>query len=347
MILKRKDTHGKIRYGVRVYKDGGTHWLGTFGKLGEARAAERDALASKQETGVTCGTFARNWLSQDCPRTSGRQLKSETVKEYHYRLKRFIEEFEKASLADVQRSEAFDWALSNRHDVPFVAALFSHAHDLGLIAANPFAALGLSKGKGRKHDHPLTKAQVYELADAVYEVENPSPQWKLYAPTFRAFILFQAFTAMRPGEAFELRWSDIKGDRITVERRRGKFGTVDLPKSNKPRDIVFPPPAREALQTFPRGIDYVFRGVQGQPIKRGSLFRYFKKTREAAGMSHIVPYHLRHFCGWYLYVEMDLPARVVAEQLGHDDGGALVQKLYGHGNVGALEQLEEAWANVG
>lgn len=34
-------------------------------------------------------------------------------------------------------------------------------------------------------------------------------------------------------------------------------------------------------------------------------------------------------------------------QLGHRDGGRLVESLYGHGEVGALEYLEEAWRDVG
>jgi hypothetical protein len=54
-------------------------------------------------------------------------------------------------------------------------------------------------------------------------------------------------------------------------------------------------------------------------------------------------YDLRHFCGHHLYVRMGLPARVVAVQLGHNDGGRLVEQLYGHGDVGALDELRTAW----
>ena len=41
-------------------------------------------------------------------------------------------------------------------------------------------------------------------------------------------------------------------------------------------------------------------------------------------------YELRHFCGSYLFNNLELPAEAVAQQLGHTDGGALVRKLYGH-----------------
>ena len=38
----------------------------------------------------------------------------------------------------------------------------------------------------------------------------------------------------------------------------------------------------------------------------------------------------RHFCGSYLFNNLELPAEAVAQQLGHTDGGALVMKLDGH-----------------
>jgi hypothetical protein len=39
-------------------------------------------------------------------------------------------------------------------------------------------------------------------------------------------------------------------------------------------------------------------------------------------------YELRHFCGAWLFNDLELPAQDVAHQ--HTDGGALVQRLYGH-----------------
>jgi integrase len=43
-------------------------------------------------------------------------------------------------------------------------------------------------------------------------------------------------------------------------------------------------------------------------------------------------YELRHFCGAWLFNDLELPAQDVAHQLGHEDGGGLVQRLYGHPN---------------
>ncbi len=47
-----------------------------------------------------------------------------------------------------------------------------------------------------------------------------------------------------------------------------------------------------------------------------------------------------------MYVTMGLPARIVAVQLAHASP-RLVEELYGHGDVGALEEIDRAiGANV-
>jgi integrase len=56
-------------------------------------------------------------------------------------------------------------------------------------------------------------------------------------------------------------------------------------------------------------------------------------------------YELRHFCGSWLFNDLELPAQDVAYQLGHTDGGALVQRLYGHPSERlARERIKRATA---
>jgi hypothetical protein len=57
------------------------------------------------------------------------------------------------------------------------------------------------------------------------------------------------------------------------------------------------------------------------------------------------PHELRHFAGHHLYVTMGQPSRVVRAQLG--DTPRMIEDLYGHGDVGALEEIDRAiGANV-
>jgi integrase len=58
-------------------------------------------------------------------------------------------------------------------------------------------------------------------------------------------------------------------------------------------------------------------------------------------------YELRHACATLL-MERGLAPHVVANQLGHTDGGALVQRLYGHPSErGMREQVRLAFAEWG
>jgi hypothetical protein len=39
---------------------------------------------------------------------------------------------------------------------------------------------------------------------------------------------------------------------------------------------------------------------------------------------------MRHYFGWYAWNVLELDARDIALHFGHQDGGELVRKLYGH-----------------
>ena len=54
----------------------------------------------------------------------------------------------------------------------------------------------------------------------------------------------------------------------------------------------------------------------------------------------------RHFAGWYMVNELEMPSEDVAIALGHQDGGNLVRRLYGHRDKGrALDRIVDAYAN--
>jgi hypothetical protein len=47
-----------------------------------------------------------------------------------------------------------------------------------------------------------------------------------------------------------------------------------------------------------------------------------------------------------MYVELGMHERLVAVQLGHTDGGKLVRELYGHGDHGALDEIDRYFAST-
>jgi integrase len=216
--------------------------------------------------------------------------------------------------------------------------MFSDARRAGLIERNPFLGLGLSTGPGRKNIEVLRVGQVFELADIAAATWSSDG----YGLVWRAVVLWQAFVGTRPAEAYGLVRADLDvGEaEVDVRRQRTPFTPRDatpdelpLPKNGKTRRIVIPPPALEAIQALPRPIDPnapLFATRRGRPLSGQVQHYYWHPIRCAFGNASLDLYELRHFCASYMLNDLDLHAEDVAAQLGHTDGGVLVQRLYGH-----------------
>ncbi|HTB49738.1 MAG TPA: hypothetical protein VK701_02050 [Solirubrobacteraceae bacterium] len=97
---------------------------------------------------------------------------------------------------------------------------------------------------------------------------------------------------------------------------------------------------------MPRGSDaMVFRGKKGGVLTGRTPHYYWHPVRCRFGRPSMDFYELRHFCGSWLFNDLELLAQDVAHQLGHTDGGALVQRLYGHPSERlARERIKRATA---
>jgi hypothetical protein len=214
--------------------------------------------------------------------------------------------------------------------------MFSDARRAGLIERNPFLGLGLSTGPGRKNIKMLTLGQVLKLADAAAATWGKDG----YGQVWRALVLWQAFVGTRRAEAYGLVRGDldIAAADVDIWRQRTPYTPRDaaldelpLPKNGQPRRIVIPPPALDAIQALPRPIDLeapLFGTRRGRPLSGQVQHYYWHPVRSAFGNASLDLYELRHFCASYMLNDLDLHAEDVAAQLGHTDGGVLVQRLY-------------------
>jgi integrase len=218
---------------------------------------------------------------------------------------------------------------------------FSDAINDGLHPGpNPFAGLRLEQPRGRKDLDALTEVEVHRLADCAFAVHGS------YGQTFRAMILFAAYVGLRPGELFAFERGDLDGDLVRIRRSLDGTGQVKLPKNNKERIVILPPPAREALREMPARADvpWVFTSPRGRRFSQGSLTYCWRPVRAAFGRPEMDFYELRHFCATHL-LELGVSHADVAVQLGHRDGGRLVMSTYGHpSEEGARERLKRAYA---
>jgi hypothetical protein len=88
-------------------------------------------------------------------------------------------------------------------------------------------------------------------------------------------------------------------------------------------------PAKAAAQAD-RSARPAVRHASRVPLSGQVQHYYWHPIRCAFGNPSLDLYELRHFCASYMLNDLDLHAEDVAAQLGHTDGGVLVQRLYGH-----------------
>jgi integrase len=322
------------RWAVEIYdgtRKSRKRYVGTYDSQREARDAEREAEQAiarrrgRPASEETVASFAERWLDLR-PRQ-----KASTNQAYREQVKPFVAVYGERRLAEVDIELAYAWLGDKRWTHGGVRAMFSDARRLGLVDSNPFAGLRLRGSRGRKDVAPLRVEEVHQLADCAVEVWTGE-----VALTVRALILTAAFVGVRPGEMYGLRWSDLdfRESEVRVDRQYSTASRdFELPKNGRRRVVVLASPAREALLALPRPVDseaLIFRGRRGGPLNGRTQHYYWHPVRCRFGNPSLDFYELRHFCGAWLFNDLELPAQDVAHQLGHTDGGALVQSLYGH-----------------
>lgn len=315
------------RFGVRVRdRSGRKRWLGTFDTEAEAQRVEARALLRPTRGGsTTVADWSIVWLS-DYARAA-----PATRRTYRYASKRITDDLGSISLEDVDRLAVRrvigDWPLNT---VKVARAMFAGAIDAGLLDVNPFANLRLEQPQGRKDITALTEPEILALAETARTHHGD------YGDEAAAIILTLAYTGVRPGELCALRRDDLDLERgeLIVRFALDGTGQEKAPKNGKPRVIVAPPVAVDALRLVSVRMDspYLFHSSRGVRLSKGSLGYLWRPVRAvwvAAGNAPLDLYALRHACATLL-VQRGLPAHVVAQQLGHQDGGRLVMALYAH-----------------
>ena len=248
MIRRVKTKTMGVRYAVRVHVGKGKYEvIGTYGTKGQAKKIEADWLLRNQHRErKTGGELADFYLEGYAER-----VKASSLLHAQSAIKCWRKEFGSRTLARIDSTEAEEWARENRWAVPPIITMMNYAVKKEWLDRNPFAGLS-KKGPGRRHNEPLAVADVARLAQVAGEA---------HGDFLRSFVLFTAYTGMRVGEVFALQWDDVdfKRNRVRVRRRLYR-SDLDLPKSNKVREVVLLPEARDALLTLDRSTEWVFQG---------------------------------------------------------------------------------------
>lgn len=305
------------RFGVRVHLGGGRYeWRGTFPTREEAERAERGEAAP-----LSVSEWGKRWLSQ-YPRPA-----ASTRQSYAYAVAQVCALVGDRPLESVRRSDVR--ALLGQlpaSTVKVARAMWSDAVRDEACESNPWADLRLPQSRGRRDIQALSEREVDRLCAIAREVSNG------YGAQMAALLRTLAYSGMRPGELMALRWEDVNGS-LQVRRTRERRGAEKVPKNGRTRTVALASQVQRALEGTERnGSPYVFHGPGGKPLSRSALDRAWRRVHDrwlAEGGRPLTLHQLRHACATLL-LERGLPAHVVAQQLGHSDGGRLVQTLYGH-----------------
>jgi integrase len=257
-------------------------------------------------------------------------------------LKTFRKKFGHRPVASIHPVEAEDWARTVvKSDMPRVVALFSYAKAKRIVDHNPFTGLGGGRGNGRADQDPPTVKQLERLLDACSVLGD-------YASQMVALIVFAAYTGMRPGELYELRWTDIDlaTNRIHVARRLYR-GKIDTPKNGKAKTIALPPPARDVLMRQPtRAMDLVFVSKRGCQLTAPTVCQYWKVVCAHAHLDFDLYLATKHY-GVHLLYKLGLSQRAIAAQMGWSERSVEgLLRTYGHLDLVALAEVDALYADL-
>lgn len=315
--------NGKGKYIVQVW-DKQTKRNRHVGSFDSRREAEREFHKAKgtKSSRVTVAEFAGRWTI-DYPRPA-----ASTNKHNHERVKAFATEFGKLRLDQVDRRTARAWVLEHPAELSALRAMFSDAVMDDLIDANPFKQLGTKQKRARRDLQPewLTEDDIQRLAASALLVHN-----QVTGQLAKCMILTAAYTGIRPGELFALEVGDVRDGELVVSKAvQSTTRTIGPPKNGKPRVVVLPEVAQAAIAERPRLHERIlFPSPTGRLLYQSSWHGIWNPVRNAAGRPNMHFYELRHWMATHL-LEQGLSPSDVAVQLGHSDGGVLVQTLYGH-----------------
>ena len=326
-IRTRHLKDGTPRYEATAYdpKTKQKKSLGTFATVREARAAKAEFEAtagSGRSHEMTFEEWGDIW-------TMKRGLSASTIYHYEMALRPFLEDFGEMSISSLSPERASLWA--SRHSsaqVDVVRNFINRAIERGLADRNPFSGLGRKKSKGRADMLVPGDKEVALIAESAFAVFDGN-----HARQMRALVLLTAKTGLRKSEAIAVRWSSIVGDDLHIGAQVDRHGKLREPKKDSSRVVPIIPEVRALLDEIDRRDDdddeFIFRGIRGQPLSQGTLHHNWDRMRLVAGFAELVFHALRHHFGTWAYRNLR-DAQVVAELMGHKDGGQLVLALYSH-----------------
>lgn len=315
---------------------------GSYRTKNEAKAAREQARArvGTVRHDITVQQFRLRWTTDPL---FARPRKSTNVTNQE-RTKGFADKYGTLKLGQVDDRVVSEWLAGGGHayTVPALRAMWNDAMSpkAGRVTdRNPWAHLGLRKSKPKKW---VLDERAREQLDTQAKLLTP--------PSFAAYLRFGCLTALRPSELDALKLEDVDFEAGEIHVRRqwnARVGEFTEPKAG-PYVAALVDEARDVLQRCPRDHDapWAFLTLRGNHYTPSTRSHHWNRVRCAAQLGDVTLYQAtRHWFAFYSLNVLGVPPHVVADQLGHKDGGRLIISVYGHPNSAvARQRLRDAYS---
>lgn len=273
----------------------------------------------------------------------GEDVKATTLVTYVTQAKPFAERYanERLSAIDLSVVKAYVHQHGGRKShLSGLSAMWGYAVRAGLIDRNPFHNTGLFKrsAKARKVT-PATLPEVERILTIAREHTSPD---------YYGWLTMACKAGPRPGEIDAMRREHLDLDKGVYwiqpdDGNLNSLGYFDSPKNGRGRPIGLVDEILEVLAMLPVRSPYLFTTEAGTHFTPSARSAFWKVARTGLDRHRSLYASTRHHYGWYAVNKLLMPIHVVADQLGHTDGGALVGKLYGHPEpLTSIERLRNA-----
>ncbi len=233
--------------------------------------------------------------------------------------------FKGVLMKSVEYSQIDEWrrkrggnlsARSHNIELETLKIIFRSACERGILLDN-------DADKFKRRKQPKGTPEIPSRQDFFTLVAGLRGAPKAVASGAADMVEFLAYSGMRVGEAREVKLRDINFENRTLLITGGELGTKNLEE----RSIPLFPDLRDLLgrmfeKRIPPSSNAKLFNLQSP---RGAIHNACART----GLRDFTVHSLRHFFASNA-IEKGINFKVIAEWLGHKDGGVLVAKTYGH-----------------